>query len=149
MQSTVNGRSLADWVDAVLIEYHRPLPGELALLDELVAAIAGASPARVRIWEELRDDLVAHVAKEERVLFPWIRSGRGASAGAPIQVMLYEHRESLAVMSSLAADARNQLAGGDEASRRWAAAYLAFDARLREHMRVEEQELFQRALVEG
>lgn len=141
-------RSLVEWVDHVVAEYHQPLPGELAHLDELAAAAGDA--ARARLWATLRDDLQQHVAKEERVLFPWIRSGRGASAGAPIQVMTQEHHESQVIMAKLLADARAlRDRGGDGPGRRWAEAYVAFDARLREHMRLEEEELFPRALVGG
>jgi regulator of cell morphogenesis and NO signaling len=144
---TAQPRTLAEWVDHVIAEFHRPLPRELAVLDELTAATG--DPARAALWQGLRDDLLLHVSKEERVLFPWIRSGRGASAGAPIQVMTQEHHDSQLVMARLATDAHTRLEGDDEAARRWAEAYLAFDARLREHMRLEEQELFPRALVGG
>jgi regulator of cell morphogenesis and NO signaling len=148
MFTTAPNRSLVEWVDHVVAEYHQPLPGELARLDELAAAAGDGG--RARLWTALRDDLQQHIAKEERVLFPWIRSGRGASAGAPIQVMTQEHHDSQVLMAKLLADARAlRDRGADDAARRWAEAYLVFDARLREHMRIEEEELFPRALVGG
>jgi regulator of cell morphogenesis and NO signaling len=145
--TTAPNRSLVEWVDHVIAEYHRPLPGELAHLDELTAAAGDA--ARPQVWAALRDDLLQHIAKEERVLFPSIRSGRGASAGAPIQVMTQEHHESQAQMVQLAAAAQALRERGAAPGREWAEAYLAFDARLREHMRLEEEELFPRALMGG
>ena len=39
----------------------------------------------------LRRELIEHMTKEERVLFPWIRSGAGVTAGGPIRCMEAEH----------------------------------------------------------
>jgi regulator of cell morphogenesis and NO signaling len=143
---------LMNWIDHVVAEYHQPLPEEIAGLEDLAARLetdpGGPALAPILVAaDELYRELLLHVGKEEQVLFPWLRSGRGVTAGGPIQVMTLEHQEARQMMDELRDAARTALTGASAAARAWADAYLAFDVRLREHMRIEEEELFPRALA--
>ncbi len=147
----VSERALNDWIDHVVSEYHQPLPAELEALRELADAARDIDPSpelrmAMAILQELGRELLLHVRKEENVLFPWIRSGRGSTAGAPIHVMTVEHHEALVLMARISAAAQAALGSPQAAVRDWGTAYLAFDARLREHMRIEDAEIFPRAL---
>jgi regulator of cell morphogenesis and NO signaling len=136
---------LVNWIDHVVTEYHRPLAGEIARLEHLAARIEpGPLDAALAVASELYRELLLHVRKEENVLFPWMRAGRGATAGGPVQVMTLEHQETREVMAQVRAAAEKATS---PAGRAWAEAYLVFDDRLREHMRIEEKELFPRALA--
>jgi regulator of cell morphogenesis and NO signaling len=93
---------LSEHIQAV---HHRYLDEELPALVALAAKVAGVHGARHAelsrvhaLVEDLQADLVPHLAKEDRVLFPAIRAleagpasfGFG-SVGNPIRVMTAEH----------------------------------------------------------
>ena len=92
-------RPLPELLDHIVRTYHRPFAAEL---DEAAAAITFATPSSGdpahAAWvalqhelAELRADMEQHMAKEEAVLFPWIRSPRARTAAAPIRAMQLEH----------------------------------------------------------
>ena len=91
-----------------------------------------------------------HLAKEEQILFPLIRAGRGRGAGGPIHVMEQEHEDhgrSLARLRELTAD----LTAPHEACLTWRALYLRLGRladELMEHIHLENNVLFPRALFE-
>jgi regulator of cell morphogenesis and NO signaling len=94
----------------------------------------------------LADELHDHMAKEERVLFPWIRAGRGATAAAPIRAMCTEHDETMAHV------ARLRVAADGYRAPRPALADLyqhleGIDRALRAHIHLENNVLFPRTLV--
>lgn len=41
----------------------------------------------------IQEDLLSHMMKEERVLFPMINQGAGQAATMPIRMMMHEHHE--------------------------------------------------------
>jgi regulator of cell morphogenesis and NO signaling len=89
---------LVDHLDA----YHRGLGRELARLGALARAAVGAAGVEASRVAALRSeiDLLAeqmalHCEKEQWILFPWLRSGRGATATAPVQAMEVEHDEAM------------------------------------------------------
>jgi regulator of cell morphogenesis and NO signaling len=143
-------------IDHILETYHRPLDTEFPRLEALarkVNAVHGPKdPERfaaiLQTYLDLRAELEVHMQKEEQILFPWIRSGRGASAGSPIQVMLMEHDSA-----GVALDRLQKLTDGyklpAEACATWTALWQGleqFDAELRQHMHLESNVLFPRAL---
>jgi regulator of cell morphogenesis and NO signaling len=87
-------------VDRVLAE-HSELRAELLDSGSLAQA-HGDVPLREAL-DELDCELQEHLLKEERVLLPWIRAGRGVTAGAPIRAMLREHDHTLAGVARLRA----------------------------------------------
>jgi regulator of cell morphogenesis and NO signaling len=106
--ATMDPAQLVDHLEATHHAYlHAELPRLAALADRVVAAHGGRHPelAEVRpAYAELQADLVPHLMKEERVLFPMVRelvAARAAGAPAPafhcgtlrhpVSVMLAEH----------------------------------------------------------
>lgn len=90
-----------------------------------------------------------HLAKEETILFPMILAGQGAMASGPVYVMEHEHDDharNLARTREMTAD----LTPPEEACATWRALYLRLDrleAELKEHIHLENNVLFPRALA--
>ncbi len=128
-----------DLIDRVLEEH-------IAIRRDLAEAGALMDVARLRpVFQALRDELLEHLLKEERVLFPWIRSGRGATAVGPIRAMGWEHDATLAQIARL-----RELTSGYRAPDPAAAPLFAclerLDRGLRAHIELENDVLFPRAL---
>jgi regulator of cell morphogenesis and NO signaling len=94
--------------------------------------------------------ILDHLAKEEQILFPMIRSGYLEQVSGPIRVMEQEHEdhgENLAHMRALAHD----FIAPPESCATWKALYLRlnrFADELMEHIHLENNVLFPRALCE-
>jgi len=98
--------------------------------------------------ERMAEELEEHMQKEEQVLFPLIRSGRGSLAGMPIRVMESEHEEHGRNLARLSALAHGYVAPS-EACNTWRALYLGLaelESELMEHIHLENNVLFPRAL---
>ena len=103
--------SLGQLIDHILERYHRPLAEELPRLEAMarkVVAVHGQKdperlPELLSVYLALQKDLQSHMAKEERILFPMIRGGRGATAGSPISVIEHEHGETGTLLGRLRA----------------------------------------------
>lgn len=105
--------SAAELMEHIESTHHAYLKRELPRLGRLVAKVAAvhgeAEPAlqEVRdVFSRLAQELAEHMAKEERVLFPWIKlleAGAGAPAGVtrPIAVMIHEHDDAGAALARL------------------------------------------------
>jgi regulator of cell morphogenesis and NO signaling len=147
--------ALPELVEFIVSHYHQRLRAELPELVALahkVESVHADKPScprglhqhLVRIHEEVLD----HLAKEETILFPMIVAGRGRMAGAPIHVMELEHEDhgrNLEQIRALSAD----LVAPAEACTTWRALYLrlvALEAELMEHIHLENNLLFPRAL---
>jgi len=100
---------------------------------------------------QVYEAVLSHLAKEEEILFPMIVDGLGARAGSPIQVMEHEHLDharNLRRTRELAHD----FVPPQEACTTWQALYLRLDnleAELMEHIHLENNVLFPRALSAG
>jgi regulator of cell morphogenesis and NO signaling len=141
----------------LLAHYHAPLREDLRRIEAManrVVDVHGHRDDRLEALLEvvvaLRADLEPHLDKEEAVLFPWILSGRGADATGPIAVMRHEHDEvaALLVRCRQLTDDFKVPAG---ACATWRALWLALsdlDRELREHIALENNVLFPRALPE-
>lgn len=151
-----SSRSTDELLDFILERFHAPLREALEQLDAQVARLRRApssdrAPELMDLacaFDTLRAELLGHMTKEERVLFPWIRRGEGHTAGAPIAMMLREHRGAQACLAEVErlADALEchpedcpTLPGLVSGLRR-----LRRD--LERHMALEDQVLFPRAL---
>ena len=91
-----------------------------------------------------------HLDKEEQVLFPLIRSGRGRGVSAPIHVMEDEHVDHSRALARLREITAN-LTAPPEACTTWRALYLRLrqlSDDLMEHIHLENNILFPRALTE-
>lgn len=148
---------LADLVQLIVTRYHAALREEIPALVALAAKVEnvhGEKPACPRGLRALLDtvhaEVLDHLAKEETVLFPMIVAGHGYMIGMPIQVMEAEHDEhgrNLARIRALT----NHLTPPPDACSTWRALYLrlgALEAELMDHIHLENNVLFPRALRE-
>lgn len=149
-------RPLAELVRHIVDYYHQRLRVELPELVSFAAKVESrhaekaSCPRGLRAHiEEVHASVLDHLAKEEQVLFPMVLGGQGRRALGPIHVMEAEHRdhaESLAKTRRLTAD----LVAPEEACPTWRALYLrlaAFEAELMDHIHLENNVLFRRALA--
>ena len=96
-------------IDHILATYHAPLRSELPRLQKMadkVLAVHGDKMPDVLdelhiVFTALRVELEDHMTKEEQILFPLIRAGRGADASGPIAVMEQEHASAGAALRRL------------------------------------------------
>jgi regulator of cell morphogenesis and NO signaling len=121
-EASWNEASLTALVGHIQARYHEPLRAELprlsAMLDKVVARHGDRLPGQLALlqstFRRLVHDLLAHMRKEDAVLFPLIVAlesgqavavpGAGAWIGSPIAVMEAEHAEAgaaLAVMRDI------------------------------------------------
>lgn len=149
---------LPDVIDHILKVHHVPLREEFMRLHDLALAVVRAhgedDPRHAMVLaqlDELIDELLEHMQKEEQVLFPWIRSGKGHLAGGPISVMHMEHErcgEQLAELQRLT-DTFTPPPGACNKHRALFAGLAELDTDLRLHMHKENTALFPRALAGG
>lgn len=149
-------RPLPELLDFILTRYHEPLRLDLpALLEaarrvERVHAKKESCPhGLAAVLEQLDAEIRQHLAKEEQVLFPALRSGNGgANVHMPIRVMMQEHDDhgaSLHRLRELATD----FSPPPEACATWRALYIGLEkleSELMEHIHLENNVLFPRAL---
>jgi regulator of cell morphogenesis and NO signaling len=148
-------RPLPQLIDFILTRYHAPLRDELARLVYMarkVERVHGDKPGCPRgLGDHLArvaDEVEAHLAKEEQILFPMILSGRGAMTHGPVAVMTREHDDhgaSLARTRELTGD----LEPPAHACTTWRALYLGLETlehELMDHIHLENNILFPRAL---
>lgn len=148
---------LSDLVHFIVKRYHAALRTELPALVALAERVEtrhgekAACPRGLRAHlEEVHIAVLDHLAKEETVLFPMIVAGHGYMTAIPIHVMEAEHEEhgrNLACIRALTAN----LTPPPEACATWRALYLrlgALEAELMDHIHLENNVLFARALRE-
>lgn len=146
-------------IDHIIATYHDPLRRdlpELQILAETVLRAHGSkSPVFARVQQIVSDlsaDLLAHMMKEEVVLFPAIRrveagEPSGVPLDAPIGVMQAEHEEAGELLREL------RSITGDYRAPAWACATLralyarleAFEQAMHVHVHLENNILFPRA----
>ena len=85
-------------VDHILQRYHnvhRAQFEELVPLAQKVAQVhADTFPAEIaELLAYMQNELLMHMMKEEKLLFPMINQGVGRGAAMPISVMMHEHEE--------------------------------------------------------
>ena len=97
----------SDIIDHILPRYHdthRRQLDELIPLAEKVAGVhAGKFPAEmVPLLHTIQGELLSHMMKEERILFPMLKQGAGRAAAMPVRMMMHEHTEHDAAIERLA-----------------------------------------------
>lgn len=148
-------RPLPEVVEHVLERFHEPHRAELPRLILMAARVEhvhGSKPdCPVGLADHLRTmaaGLELHMQKEERVLFPMIRSGQGRMALAPIQVMEQEH-EDVAAELARSRELTDDYVPPEGACGTWRALYAGLaelERDLMEHVHLENAVLFPRAL---
>jgi regulator of cell morphogenesis and NO signaling len=142
-------------IDRILERFHEPHRAEIARLLTMARKVervhrdkatcpVGLAAHVARMQEELE----AHMQKEEQVLFPLIRSGRGHLARMPVQVMEAEHRDHARNLQTLRR-LTNDYTPPDEACTTWRALFLGLSELERDlmvHIHLENNVLFPNAL---
>ena len=144
----------SDIIDHILPRYHdthRRQLEELVPLAEKVAGVhAGKFPAEVvSLLHTIQNELLSHMMKEERILFPMLKQGAGRAAAMPVRMMMHEHTEHEAALERLLEVTGNLQAPAD-ACRSWQRLYslaqeLVDD--LRDHIDLEDNILIARVLA--
>jgi len=142
-------------IDHLLQNFHEAHRAEVPRLLEMARKVESVHGEKSTCPKGLADHLAMmavaleeHMQKEEQVLFPLIRAGRGSMAAMPVQVMEMEHQDhgkNLARLRELAHD----FTPPPEACGTWQALYLGLaelEHDLMEHISLENNVLFPRAL---
>ncbi len=156
-QERWNEADLSDLIDHILTTYHRPLEEELPRLESMarkVVRVHGARepevlPELLTTFLGLKEELEQHMMKEETILFPMIREGRGSEALAPISVMEAEHASAGGALERLR-ELTNGYEAPADACNTWRALWHglgALEGDLHQHIHLENNVLFPRALA--
>ena len=144
--------SLEGWIDYVLTRFHEGHRRDLGPLVERARAMEDAHPAfpagLAAHLARTAEELELHMQKEEQVLFPMLRAGRGRMAMMPISMMREEHDEHGRNLDRL-----RELTGGfvapAGAAADWTALYADLGALVDEvalHVQCENEIVFARAM---
>mgnify|MGYP000917882843 FL=1 len=144
----------SDIIDHILPRYHdthRRQLEELVPLAEKVAGVhAGKFPAEVvSLLHTIQNELLSHMMKEERILFPMLKQGAGRAAAMPVRMMMHEHTEHEAALERLLEVTGNLQAPADACcswQRLYSLAQELVDD-LRDHIDLEDNILFARVLA--
>ena len=144
----------SDIIDHILPRYHdthrRQLDELLPLAEKVAGVHAGKFPAEVvSLLHTIQNELLSHMMKEERILFPMLKQGAGRAAAMPVRMMMHEHTEHDAAIERLL-EITDTLQAPADACRSWQQLYslaqeLVDD--LRDHIDLEDNILFARVLA--
>ena len=150
-------KPLSELIAWIVNYYHRRLREEIPLLVAMAARVEQVHGEKATCPRGLAGHLelmhvavLEHLFKEEAVLFPMINAGAGSRAAAPVHMMEIEHEdhgESLRKIRKLTSN----FTLPPEACATWFALYQRleeFEAELMEHIHLENNILFRRALCE-
>ncbi len=148
---------LEDLIDHILTAYHRPLDEELPRLEAMARKVhkvhGEKDPERfaelLAVYLALKAELQEHMMKEEQILFPMIRQGRGAMASGPVSMMMHEHDSAGNALRRLR-ELTNDYQPPEEACTTWRALWhglAALETAMHEHIHLENNILFPRALA--
>jgi regulator of cell morphogenesis and NO signaling len=144
-------------IDHILVTYHRPLDEELPRLELMARKVFRVHGDRqpemlaelLSTFLGLKTELESHMMKEETVLFPMIRQGRGSQTAGPVAVMEQEHESAGGALERL-----RSLTNGYEppegACNTWRALWHGLadlEGSLHQHIHLENNILFPRALA--
>ncbi|MGA9525042.1 MAG: hemerythrin domain-containing protein [Myxococcaceae bacterium] len=138
-------RNNREIIEHIIDCYHEPLREDFARLCPLAAKVLRAD--LFQTLARLRQDLEPHMEWEERVLFPWLLSGRPIPRGGPVHVGIFEHDHATDLL-----DCIRNLTGGftvpagasDDVRALWSG-LESLDHTMREHLYLENEILFPRA----
>ena len=139
-------------IDHIVGTHHVYLKANLPRIEAMIAKVAAAhgasAPEIGGVFGAMKAELDAHMMKEEVILFPMIRSGRGAGTMGPIRVMLAEHDSAGEALGQLRA-LTNGFTAPEGACNTWSALYFELaelERDLHRHIHLENNILFPRAL---
>lgn len=148
-------RPIPELIDRIVSWYHSRLRLELPLLVQMARKVEAVHAEKESVprglashVEALAESLLDHLEKEERGLFPILLTGRAGQPAAQVQSLEREHTDvALALQKTRALT--TDLVPPSEACTTWRALYLRLDeleAELMEHVHLENNVLFRRAL---
>ncbi|WP_150539062.1 iron-sulfur cluster repair protein YtfE [Actinobacillus vicugnae] len=147
---------LGEIIDFIIPRFHDKHRSQLPTLIELAQKVenvhadsADCPKGLADILHKVYQDLVHHMMKEEQILFPLIKSGRGTMAAAPISVMEAEHDEADNDLEDMKKLTHN-FTPPTGACNSWQTLYRGlneFTSDLMEHVHLENNILFPRALA--
>ncbi|WP_301669086.1 iron-sulfur cluster repair protein DnrN [Neisseria benedictiae] len=140
-------------VDHILQRYHnvhRAQFEELVPLAQKVAQVhADTFLAKIaELLAYMQNELLMHMMKEERMLFPMINQGVGRGAAMPISVMMHEHEEHDRAIARLK-ELTNDFHAPEGACGSWTRLYALAKEMvedLNDHIHLENDILFARVL---
>jgi regulator of cell morphogenesis and NO signaling len=148
-------RPLPEIVSAIVFWYHARLRAELPLLVQMARKVEAVHAEKESVprglsehLEALERELLEHLEKEETGLFPLLVSGNAGAPAAAIIALEREH-EDVALALRRTRELTAGLVPPPEACTTWRALYLRldeFEAELMEHVHLENNVLFRRAL---
>ena len=148
-------RPLPQIVERIVGWYHARLRAELPLLLQMARKVEAVHAEKESVprglaghLEALTRELFDHLEKEEQGLFPILLSGRPGAPAVTIIALEREH-EDVAVALQKTRALTTDLVPPAEACTTWRALYLRLDeleAELMEHVHLENNVLFRRAL---
>ncbi len=152
---TWSDRPLPEIVERIVGWYHARLRAELPLLLQMARKVEAVHAEKDTVpaglaehLEALARSLLDHLEKEEQELFPILLSGRAGAPSVTIVALEREH-EDVAVALLRTRALTTDLVPPSEACTTWRALYLRLDeleAELMEHVHLENNVLFRRAL---
>ncbi len=148
-------RPIGELADFVVDRYHSALRRQLPTLVELAAKVEKRHAEKATcptglhaLLVEMQAEVDAHLMKEEQVLFPMIKLGRGPAVQMPIRVMYQEHDDHGQNLRRIR-ELTDDLVPPPEACVSWRALYSGLEElerELMEHIHLENNVLFPRAL---
>lgn len=144
----------ATLIEHILARYHQTHRHQfidiLPLAEKVASVHAGEFPAEILpLLQAMQADLLSHMQKEERVLFPMLANGMGQDAAMPIRVMMHEHIEHEQSVARLQ-ELTNHFTPPAEACSSWQRLYAELQTLvndLQDHIELENTVLFARALA--
>lgn len=146
---------LDELIQHILTRYHQPLREELPRLVTLAEKVErrhGDKPecptGLSTLLREVMAAVESHLMKEERILFPAIKAGRGSTAHMPIRAMILEHEDHGRNLIKIR-QITNELDLPASACATWRELYRALgelEVDLMDHIHLENNILFPRAL---
>ena len=147
---------MPELVDHIVNHYHRRLRAALPNMVEMACRVEARHRDKVAcpvglaaLLEQVQQNVLDHLEKEEAILFPAILRGTGARISSPVSVMELEHehhKSDLLQIRALTTD----LTPPAEACVTWRALYIGLqqlEQELMEHIHLENNILFRRALA--
>jgi len=132
-------------IDHIVATYHRPLPAMLARLQAAARQALGAQLTE-RI-DELRGLLLDHLRREEELVFPWLRRPSPGAAGVLVSLLEHEHGDAVRCVRDLRRTVASLAGASAEMTRAVTNELRVLEAALEEHIQLENQVLFPRALA--
>lgn len=153
--SAEESRPLNEMTAFIVKRYHNDLkqrlPELVFLADKIEKVHHGHDDCPrglAELLQNITNELFSHMMKEENILFPMINAGHGSQAKMPIDRMMFEHDNHGKDLDKIH-ELTNSFNPPEGACGSWRALYKGlqeFEGELMEHIHIENNVLFPRAL---